>query len=231
MPYPISSWRFIAKWWMGSLLNTAGAMAQPLQGTMMMPFWLRAMGATVGKNVEFSSTKGVALDTLTLGDGTFVADSVMCGMPSVSQGTMRSRPVHIKPRAFVGNGSLVREGSVLGEDSLIALQTAAPRLLKPESTFLGSPPLSIEKREKALGANHLTYHPSRCRKCKCFKRRRACIAYIGKHCRLTFSMNPPSFKPVSLSLSRISSILKHPNKSFFNPINIFDSFTHTLLQR
>jgi len=165
MPYPISSWRFIAKWWMGSLLNTAGAMAQPLQGTMMMPFWLRAMGATVGKNVEFSSTKGVALDTLTLGDGTFVADSVMCGMPSVSQGTMRSRPVHIKPRAFVGNGSLVREGSVLGEDSLIALQTAAPRLLKPESTFLGSPPLSIEKREKALGANHLTYHPSRCRKC------------------------------------------------------------------
>ena len=26
---------------------------------------------------------------------------------------------------------------------------------------------------------------------------------------------PPSFKPVSLSLPRISSILKHPNKSFF----------------
>ena len=28
------------------------------------------------------------------------------------------------------------------------------------------------------------------------------------------SIPPPSFKPVSLSLSRISSILKHPNKSF-----------------
>ena len=32
------------------------------------------------------------------------------------------------------------------------------------------------------------------------------------------SMTSPSFKPISLSLSRISSILKHPNKSFFNPI-------------
>ena len=32
------------------------------------------------------------------------------------------------------------------------------------------------------------------------------------------SIPPPSFKPVSWSLSRISSILKHPNKSFFNPI-------------
>jgi non-ribosomal peptide synthetase-like protein len=35
----------------------------------------------------------------------------------------------------------------------------------PASTFLGSPPLSIEKREKALGDTHLTYHPSTCRKC------------------------------------------------------------------
>ena len=46
------------------------------------------------------------------------------------------------------------------------------------------------------------------------------------------SILPPSFKPVSLSLSRISFILKHPNKSFFNPINIFSniltSFTITL---
>ena len=30
-------------------------------------------------------------------------------------------------------------------------------------------------------------------------------------------ITPSSFKPVLLSLSRISSILKHPNKSFFNP--------------
>ena len=42
------------------------------------------------------------------------------------------------------------------------------------------------------------------------------------------SIPPPSFKPVALSLSRISSIVKHPNKSFFNPINIFDIFLHTL---
>ena len=59
----------------------------------------------------------------------------------------------------------------------------------------------------------------------------------GMHCRLTFlwrrsvhrewkhcswhlydiSIPPPSFKPVSLSLSRISSILKQPKQVFFNP--------------
>ena len=60
------------------------------------------------------------------------------------------------------------------------------------------------------------------------KRRRACIAYMESTV-VDISILPPSFKPVSLSLSRISFILKHPNKSFFNPINIFEHLLHTLL--
>ena len=163
--YPIGSWRFIVKWWMGRLLKAAGGMAQPLQGTLMMAPWLRMMGAHVGKNVECSSTGHLHWDTLTLGDNTFVADSVMLGVPSVSRGTMRSRPVDVKSRAFVGNGAFVREGSILGEDSLVALQTAAPRTIPAGATVLGSPPLSVAKREKAMGANHLTYNPSSSRWC------------------------------------------------------------------
>ena len=38
------------------------------------------------------------------------------------------------------------------------------------------------------------------------------------------SIPPPSFRPVSLSLSR-SSLFKTPKQVFFNPINVFDSFT------
>ena len=38
---------------------------------------------------------------------------------------------------------------------------------------------------------------------------------------------PLSSKPVLLSLSR-SHLSKTPKQVFFNPINIFDSFTHTL---
>ena len=39
---------------------------------------------------------------------------------------------------------------------------------------------------------------------------------------------PPSFKLVSLALSRISSILKHPNKSFLTQ-SIYLTLLHTLL--
>ena len=41
------------------------------------------------------------------------------------------------------------------------------------------------------------------------------------------SIPPPSFKPVSWSLSR-SPQSKIPKQVFFNPINIFDSFTHSI---
>ena len=44
-PYDIASCRFVLKWWLGKLLKVGGAMAQPLQGTMMMPYWLQLMGA------------------------------------------------------------------------------------------------------------------------------------------------------------------------------------------
>ena len=50
----------------------------------------------------------------------------------------------------------------------------------------------------------------------------------GKHCRLTFLLNhPPSNLFHCHCLVLVYS--KHPNKSFFNPINIFDIFYHTLL--
>ena len=91
-------------------------------------------------------------------------DSVNLGMPSVDRGTMRARPVTIEDKAFVGNGALVREGATLGHESLIAVQSLAPFQVPPGSTFLGSPPLSVEVREKALGAAALTYQPSCCRR-------------------------------------------------------------------
>ena len=49
------------------------------------------------------------------------------------------------------------------------------------------------------------------------KRRRACIAYMESTV-VDISILPPSFKPVSLSLSCIFSILKQPKQVFFNPI-------------
>jgi hypothetical protein len=82
--------------------------------------------------------------------------------------------------------------------------------------------LTVTKHEQVrlLGFGDGFYH---CRnaKGKYFKRKRASIAYMESTV-VDISITPPSFKPVSLSLSRISSILKQPKQVFFNPINIFE---------
>ena len=46
--------------------------------------------------------------------------------------------------------------------------------------------------------------------------------------RFLISIPPSSFKPVSLALPR-SPLSNTPKQVFFNPINIFDSFTHSVL--
>ena len=56
------------------------------------------------------------------------------------------------------------------------------------------------------------------------KRKRASIAYMESTV-VDISITPPSFKPVLLFLSR-SLLSKTPKQVFFNPINIFNSFTH-----
>ena len=61
-----------------------------------------------------------------------------------------------------------------------------------------------------------------------YSKRRERASRNGKHCRLTFLLNlPPSNLFHCHCLVLVYS--KHPNKSFFNPINIFDIFYHTLL--
>lgn len=129
-----------------------------------MQVWIRLMGAKVGPNVEFSSTSGVALETLTIGDGAFVADSVLLGLPSIDRGVVRARPVVIENKAFIGNGAFVPEGARVGRGSLVALQTRSPHVVPEDSTLLGSPALLVQAREKALGTVAVTYNPSLTRK-------------------------------------------------------------------
>ena len=60
-----------------------------------------------------------------------------------------------------------------------------------------------------------------------YSKRRSVHRVYGKHCRLTFLFLLP-LSNLFHCLFHIFLYLKHPNKSFFNPIHIFDIFYHTL---
>ena len=72
--FPVASGRFLVQWWVCQLIEASGKTAGPLQGTLFMQLWVRPMGARVkGWNLEFSSSTHVGLETLTIGEGAFIA--------------------------------------------------------------------------------------------------------------------------------------------------------------
>ena len=122
------------------------------------------MGGKIGKFVELSSSSLVCTDTLEVAEGAFIADSVVVGMSKVDRGVVSHRKTSLGPRAFVGNGSILNEGTSLERDCLIALQSKSPLHVESNSVWVGSPPLKIAAREKteAHGITN-TYRPTCCR--------------------------------------------------------------------
>ena len=79
-----------------------------------------------------------------------------------------------------------------------------------------------DKKSKNVNQNRGKYFKSE---------EREAVHHVYGKALVVFDISIPSlsFKPISLPLSRVSFILKHPNKSIFNPIKyILTSFYHTL---
>jgi non-ribosomal peptide synthetase-like protein len=138
-----------------------------IYASVFAPWWLRSLGAKVGKHAEVSTAAGMVPELLTLGDDAFVADGAMLGDEEVRGGWVILEPTRIGPRSFVGNGAYVPDGAVVPEDVLIGVQTRAPGndRLKSGQTWLGSPPLLLPAREQLAGfPEKLTFRPSRARR-------------------------------------------------------------------
>jgi len=67
--------------------------------------------------------------------------------------------VRICSKAFIGNGSVVTEGSTVASGTLVALNSLAPASCAPGSTFVGSPPFEIGRVLDEAAAGE-TYEPS-----------------------------------------------------------------------
>ena len=134
-----------------------------IYASVFAPWWLRSLGARVGKHSEVSTAAGMVPELLTLGDDSFVADGAMLGDDEVRGGWMILKPTRIGRRSFVGNGAYVPDGADIPEDVLIGVQTRSPgnERLKSGQTWLGSPPLLLPAREQIAGfPEALTFRPS-----------------------------------------------------------------------
>lgn len=155
--FPVHSRAGWQAWTTERLLDSARNFLFPLYSSLFTPFWLRLLGARVGKNVE-ASTVLLIPKMSRIDDGAFLADDTMIASYELHRGWLRIGEVRIGKRAFVGNSGMAGPGHKVPKNSLVAVLSVAPSKAKPGSSWLGSPPSRL-RRVTQEGQDERTYNP------------------------------------------------------------------------
>ncbi|WP_300014096.1 Pls/PosA family non-ribosomal peptide synthetase [Pseudonocardia sp.] len=161
--HPARSALGVRKWIADALLRMSLTYTNSLYATLYTVPWLRALGARVGRGSEVSTASHLDPDLLTLGRNSFVADMASIGGSTFHNGRVAFRRTEVGSRAFVGNAAVLTPGTVMGDDSLIGVQTVPPAGGIPgESAWLGSPAMNLPARQDSGDFDErLTFRPTR----------------------------------------------------------------------
>src|SRR5258705_7969528 len=130
----------------------------PIYASLLTPWWLRLLGAKIGRGTEISTALLVPKFTV-VEDGAFLADDTMVGTYELGGGWIHVAKATIGKRAFLGNSGITQPGRRVPDDGLVAVLSATPHKAKAGSSWLGSPPVRL--RRKSTAADVLrTFHPS-----------------------------------------------------------------------
>ncbi|MEL4357176.1 MULTISPECIES: Pls/PosA family non-ribosomal peptide synthetase [unclassified Luteococcus] len=143
------------------LMDEARTWLFPLYAGAATTWWLRALGADIGKDAEASTV--LMIPSLTsVGAGSFLADDTLIGGYELVGGWLRIERVKIGKGAFVGNSGMTAPGRKVPKRSLVAVLSAAPRRKKAKagSSWVGSPPEKL-RRVSSDADTSRTYAPSR----------------------------------------------------------------------
>lgn len=151
--YPVYSKEYIRKWVVDTLVQLSLMTVQPLYATIFLPFWLRMLGAKIGKRAEISTVDHITADLLSVEEGSFVADSASVGPAVVRNGTVNVGKTVVGKRSFVGNSALIPIGTSIGNNCLIGVLSKPPKECAfqtiNDTNWLGSPPIILPKRQES----------------------------------------------------------------------------------
>jgi non-ribosomal peptide synthetase-like protein len=144
-------------WATERLMDAARNYLFPLYASLLTPWWLRLLGAKVGRNTEISTALLTPKFTV-VEDGAFLADDTMVASYELGGGWIHVAKATVGKRAFLGNSGITQPGRRVPDDGLVAVLSAAPHKAKAGSSWLGSPPVRLRRHADAADAS-LTYSP------------------------------------------------------------------------
>jgi non-ribosomal peptide synthetase-like protein len=151
--YPLHSFYYLRKWFVDQTLDLSLDILGPLYASVYLTPWYRLLGAKLGYGAEVSTASFISPDLLSIGEESFIADSVSLGAPRVRNGAMTLGRNHIGKRSFIGNSAMLPPDTVIGDSVLIGCLSAPPPdpadALREETTWMGSPPILLPQRQKS----------------------------------------------------------------------------------
>ncbi|OMB96436.1 amino acid adenylation protein [Mycobacterium sp. NS-7484] len=145
-------------WMTERLMDAARHYLFPIYASLFTPWWLRLLGAKVGRDTEISTALFTPKFT-EVQDGAFLADDTMVASYELGGGWIHVAKATIGKRAFLGNSGITQPGRKVPDDGLVAVLSATPHKAKAGSSWLGSPPVRLRRNATAADALR-TFHPS-----------------------------------------------------------------------
>ena len=163
--YPLHSFYYLRKWFVDQTLDLSLDILGPLYASVYLTPWYRLLGAKLGYGAEVSTASFISPDLLSIGDESFIADSVSLGAPRVRNGAMTLGRNHIGKRSFIGNSAMLPPDTVIGDSVLIGCLSAPPPdpadALREDTTWMGSPPIFLPQRQKSAAfPEETTFNPT-----------------------------------------------------------------------
>jgi len=148
------AWR---AWLVTRLLDGARVGYFPLYASLATPYWLRLLGARVGRRAEISTVLPLP-SLLRVADGAFLADDTLVAPYELRGGWLRLGAVRIGERAFVGNSGIASHD--VPDHALIGVLSDAPERSVPGASWIGRPAMELPRKAEP-GDQARTFAPPR----------------------------------------------------------------------
>lgn len=164
--YRTPSGFFLRKWFVDKLLEVQTSVIVPIYDTLYTRTWCVALGMKCGPRCEIAMPARLPFDLLELGEENFLCSDCAVGMPLRRNGEMVLEKTVTASRVFLGNDSVIQQGTHMPAESLLgALSVSPPPHELGERSgqvWLGSPSFRLPGRERYdQFEDEKTYRPTK----------------------------------------------------------------------
>jgi len=137
--YPLWGWYYL-RWWLVRRFQLLTGSAL-LTGTPLLPLYLRAMGARIGKGCTLDTPNFGIFDLLSIGDDTSIGGETQVLGYRVEQGQLLIGSVEIGSRCFIGTHAALGIDVRMGDEARLDDQSLLPdgASMAPADSRRGSP--------------------------------------------------------------------------------------------